>query len=166
MRRAAAAVAVAAMLCALTGCSGDKGPQGTPAQGTQKPAAPTAEEELAALLQRRARALEAGSVRRYAATATGRQRADDAREARNARELDLRDVTLKPIEVDVQGRRAVVRARSGYGIRGVRGRFEAERVLRDGEDGPRVAGPLGGQPPPAPPVGDRRLLRPPQPRTS
>ena len=129
MRRAAA-VAVAAMLCALTGCSGDKGPQGTPAQGTQKPAAPTAEEELAALLQRRARALEAGSVRRYAATATGRQRADDAREARNARELDLRDVTLKPIEVDVQGRRAVVRARSGYGIRGVRGRFEAERVLR------------------------------------
>jgi hypothetical protein len=127
--RRSCAVALAA-LCALAGCSGDKGPDGTPAQGTRKPATPTAEDRLAALLGRRAQALQAGSPRRYAATATGPQRAEDRREAANARELDLRDVTLKPTEVDVADDRAVLRVRSAYGIEGVRGRFEAERVLR------------------------------------
>ncbi len=122
-----AAVVVAVL---LAGCSGDKGPDGTPAQGTSKPKPPTAQEQLSALLERRAGALEAGNARRYAATSTGPRRAIDRREARNARELDLRDVSLRPVEVDVDGRRAVVRARSGYGIRGVRGRFDAERVLR------------------------------------
>jgi len=125
------ALALAA-LCALAGCSGggDKGPDGSPAQSTSKPATPTAEEQLAGLLERRAKALQAGSARRYAATSTGPQCAEDRREARNARRLDLRDVSLRATKTDVQGAKAVVRVRSAYAIRGVRGRFEAERILR------------------------------------
>ena len=109
MRRAAAL----GLLLVLAGCSGgggDAGPDGTGARGTQAPEPPSAEAQLGALLQRRARALQAGSARRYAATATGAQRARDRRAARNAARLPLRRVTLKARRIDVDGFHGALRA--------------------------------------------------------
>ena len=129
MRRAAAL----AVLLGLAGCGGSggkDGPDGTGARGTEAPKPPSAEAQLTALLERRARALQAGSVRRYAATATGAQRARDRQAARNAAGLPLRRVTLAPRKIAVDGRRAVLHVRSGYGIAGIRGRFEVDRTLR------------------------------------
>ena len=130
MRRAAALV----LLLGVAGCGGSgggkDGPDGTGARGTEAPKPPSAEAQLGALLQRRARALQAGSARRYAATATGAQRARDRAVARNAAGLPLRHVALEPREIEVHGARAVLRVRSGYGVAGIRGRFEADRTLR------------------------------------
>ena len=39
-------------------------------------------------------------------------------------------MALEPRDIDVDGRRAMLQVRSGYGIAGIRGRFEAERTLR------------------------------------
>jgi hypothetical protein len=126
----AAAVAIAIAL-ALAGC-GDRasGPGGTPAQGTGQPPPPTPEAELQALLDRRARALQAGDARRYAATATGAQRARDRRTGRNARGLPLRAVRLTADRIDVEGGRAVLAVRASYAVARVRGRFAAPRTLR------------------------------------
>jgi hypothetical protein len=130
VRRAAAL----AVLLGLAGCGGlgggKDGPAGTGARGTEAPNAPSAEAELTALLTRRARALQAGSARRYAATAIGAQRSRDRVVARNAAGLPLRRVTLEPRKIDVEGARAVLQVRSAYGIAGIRGRFEADRTLR------------------------------------
>ncbi len=78
-------------------------------------------------MQRRARALEAGRPRAYAATATGPQRLRDRESARNAAPLRLRDVELAVDSADVTGRHATLAVRSIYGIRGVRGTFTATR---------------------------------------
>ena len=103
---------------------------GTPAKGTQAPGAPITQQQLAALLERRARALQAGDVRRYAATAIGAQRAQDRRDARNARGLPLRAVRLRPTRIELHGPTALMRVQSGYAIAGIRGRFEADRTIR------------------------------------
>jgi hypothetical protein len=131
VRRAAAALLAAAALVA--GCSGGGGSSstpGSPAQGTQHPQPPSDEAQLKALLDRRAKALEQGRVHAYAATATGTQRARDRRIAANGRGLPLRDVTLDAAKVEVHGRNAVLDVRSGYAIKGVRGRFDAGRTMR------------------------------------
>jgi hypothetical protein len=78
-------------------------------------------------MQRRARALQAGQPRAYAATATGPQRLRDREAARNAGSLRLRDVQLAVDSADVSGRNATLKVRSTYGIRGVRGSFAAAR---------------------------------------
>jgi hypothetical protein len=81
-------------------------------------------------MERRAEALGAGRVRAYAATATGAQRERDRAAARNARGLGLRGVALVVDSADVAGRRATLRVRSVYGVRGVGGRFgSARRVV-------------------------------------
>jgi len=132
VRRVAALVALVA-LPGLTGClgsGGSDGPDGTGARGTASSKPPSAEAQLTALLARRARALETGSARRYAATATAAQRPDDLRTARNAAGLPLRRVTLEPRDVEVDGRRAVMNVRAGYGIAGIRGNFTGDRTLR------------------------------------
>jgi hypothetical protein len=126
----AAAVALAG---ALAGCGDGAAPSepgGSPARGTDAPTGPSAEEQLQRLLDRRAAALEAGRPRAYAATATGPRRAEDRAAARNARGLRLRDVRLSAEEVRVDGGRAVLSVRSGYGVAGVRGRFDAERRIQ------------------------------------
>jgi hypothetical protein len=126
--------ALAVLLGGVAGCGGGSGgadgPDGTGARGTNAPEPPSAEAQLSALLQRRARALQAGSPRTLAATATGAQRRRDREEARNAAALPLRRVALEPRSIDVDGDRAVLRVRSGYAIAAIRGRFEAERTLR------------------------------------
>ena len=80
-------------------------------------------------MQRRAAALAAGRPRAYAATATGPQRDRDREAARNARGLGLRDVELAVDSTDLGRRRATLRVRSVYGVRGVRGRFASARRI-------------------------------------
>jgi hypothetical protein len=124
-----AALAAAA---ALAGCGGGGGHDHgrSPARGTMSPRPPSAQEELKALLSRRARALQDGDVKAYAATAIGAQRTADRRAARNARGLPLRAVRLTAQHIDLHGRSAVLQARSGYALAGVQGRFDAERMMR------------------------------------
>ena len=134
MRRLAALVA-AVLLCGAVGCGGSgggggAGPDGTSARGTSAPEPSSPEGQLTALLRRRAKALQAGSARRLAATATGAQRARDRADARNARGLPLRDVAIEARDIEVSDARAVLDVRAGYGISGIRGRFEADRTLR------------------------------------
>ena len=142
MRRLAA---LAVLLGGLAGCGfgsgGGDGQDGTGARGTSTPEPPSAETQLTALLERRARALQAGRGRALAATATGAQRRRDRAEARNAAGLPLRRVAIEPRSIDVDGDRAVLRVRSGYAIAGIRGRFDAERTLRARRtaDGWRIA---------------------------
>ncbi len=131
MRRLAALAVVLGLAgCGGSGGSGGDGPDGTGARGTRAPEKPSAEAQLTALLERRARALQAGSPRRLAATATGAQRARDRTAARNAAKLPLTRVTVEPRDIAVDGDRAVLQVRSAYGIEGVRGRFETDRTLR------------------------------------
>jgi hypothetical protein len=131
--RGLAACAAAAVLLASCGGGEDRRPaepgDGSPARGASKPRAASAQAELQALLDRRAKALEARDATAYAATATGAQRAHDRRTARNARGLSLRDVRLAAAKVHVEGRRAVLRVSSSYGVAGIRGRFEGERRI-------------------------------------
>ena len=129
-RRRLAPLAAVALAMAGCGDGGSGGPAGTPAQGTDRPGPPSDEAQLEALLERRAEALQAGRVSRYAATAAGALRAEDRRAARNARGLPLRAVRLKATSIEVDGRRAVLEVRSGYAITGIDGRYEADRTLR------------------------------------
>jgi hypothetical protein len=128
------AALAAALALGLAGCGGGggggSGPDGTSARGTNAPGKPSDEAQLAALLERRARAFQAGSARRYAATASGAQRARDRAAARNAAGLPLRRVALEPRSIELDGRRAVLNVRAGYAIAGIRGRFESDRTLR------------------------------------
>jgi hypothetical protein len=130
-RRAALAAALA---LGAAGCGGGGGghggPAGTGARGTSALERTSPEGQLAALLKRRAQAIEAGDTRKLAATATGAQRARDRAAARNAAGLPLRDVGLDPLDIEVSGARAVLKVRAGYGIDGIRGRFDADRTLR------------------------------------
>jgi len=131
VRRSAAALLAAAAL--VSGCSGAGTPTpapGTPAQGTERPKPPGDQAQLQSLLDRRARALQHHHIARYAATATGAQRAVDRRAAANARDIPLRRVRLSATRITVNGRKAVLDVRSGYGIEGIGGSFEARRTLR------------------------------------
>jgi hypothetical protein len=146
-------LAALAVLLGLVGCGGGGGgggtggPDGTSARGTNAPEKPSDEAQLTALLERRARALQAGRARRYAETATGAQRARDRTVARNAAGLPLRRVALEPRSIDLDGGRAVLKVRSGYAVAGIRGRFESDRTLRAvrTDRGWRIASSAGGR---------------------
>jgi hypothetical protein len=135
----------------VAGCGGGHGtparptPTGTAAQRAGGDRAPSDRELIQALVNRRARALERGAARAYAATAASGARAAARTDARRARPLGLRDVQLGIDRLDVHGRRARARVVTAWGIRGVRGTFRTERqiVLRRTGGGWRIAGTLG-----------------------
>ena len=135
MERRTLAVPLAVLAVALAGCSlgGDDKPPAKPepptARVTGGPARGGDATALGRLLARRSAALQRGDASTYAATATGGQRARDRRTARRVRGLRLRDVDLAIVSIDLRGTRATVRAISRYGIRGVAGRFAADRRL-------------------------------------
>ncbi len=135
-RRRWGAAFAAALLCAalLAGCGGGGAKSSaatpTPSPRAATPPPPSDSTQLGRLMQRRAAALAAGRPSAYAATATGPQRDRDREVARNARGLGLRDVVLAVDSSDVSGRRATLRVRAFYGVRGVRGRFGTERRIR------------------------------------
>jgi len=131
-----ARLAAAALLggVAVGGCGDTPGntsaPPGSPAQRatpTPTPAPPSDAEQLRALLRARAMALEAGDVRAYGATATGRQRGRDLAAARRAARLRLAGVELDAGDIEVDGRRATLRVDAPYRIRGVSGEFGGSR---------------------------------------
>jgi len=129
-RAAAAVLLIAAAL--LAGCGGGNKPDAS--SSPTSPASKAAGRQgdataLEALLRRRSQALETGRPRTYAATATGPQRLLDREAARNAEGLRLRDVELAVDSAEVSGRRARLRVRSIYAVRGVGGRFAATRRL-------------------------------------
>jgi hypothetical protein len=130
-------LAAALALSALAGC--DAGPgaadragrAGAPAATVTPTPTPTPREEVLAVLERRSAALQRGRPRALAATATGRaQRARDRRAARNARGLPLREVRYEVLRDRIGRRRATLRVRSTYRLRGVPGRQGATRSLR------------------------------------
>jgi hypothetical protein len=119
-------------LILVAGCGGgDRSPRPTETPGTpaERPG-PSDVQQITDLLDERGAALEAGERRAYVATATGAQRRRDRIDARRARHLRFREVTLEADSVDVSGDRATVRVAAGYAIEGVRGTFEFERRLR------------------------------------
>ena len=128
-------MALAGLLCAvLAACGGGGSPKAgtptpTPSARAATPAPPSDLTQLERLMQRRAAALAAGRPRAYAATAAGPQRDRDREAARNARGLGLRDVELAVDSTDLGRRRATLRVRSVYGVRGVRGRFASARRI-------------------------------------
>jgi hypothetical protein len=132
-------LALAAVLAlALAGCGGPSQPSAasSPASPARKEAgtaaAPARKGDataLDALLRRRARALQTGNAKAYAATATGPQRLRDFEAARNAAPLRLRDVGLAVDASDIRGRRATLRVHSTYRVSGIRGSFSAARRL-------------------------------------
>lgn len=128
--RAAALAALIVVMAAGCGGSGDPGPRptATPAAPVER-AEPSAAELIAALLQERAAALEAGDARAYAATATAAQRRRDRLHARRAAGLNLRDVELTARSVDTRGNRATARVLTTYSFAGVRGEFQVRRRM-------------------------------------
>jgi hypothetical protein len=146
------ALALVALTVAAAGCGGGhktpSQPSSTPtaAQRSGGDRAPSDRELIQALLDRRARALERGAARAYAATSANGARAAAARaDARRARPLGLRDVRLGIDRLDLHGRRARAHVVTAWGIRGVRGTFRTERriLLRRTRGGWRIAGTLG-----------------------
>lgn len=128
--RATAALALALALTACGGSGSDKrDPPPRAKQSAPAPRPPTDLELLDRLLRRRATALVEGDARAYAATATGAQRGRDRRAARRSRGLGLRRVALTVDSIDRGRRRATMRVRSLYSLRGVPGRFGAKRRL-------------------------------------
>jgi hypothetical protein len=117
--RAAAVLAV----LVLTGCGGGgHAPAPSPtasAAPAATPAAPSDEEAIAGMLDRRAAALQSADRRAY--VATGGDRVAVAR----ARRLRLRDVEIEPGRIDVHGARAEALVAVRYGIAGVRGTFQS-----------------------------------------
>lgn len=125
-----------AALTLLAACGGGGGGDArrgaTPAaRGPASPATrpPSDAEQLSALLERRSAALQRGDARALAATSTGAQQARDRRSARRTRRLGLERVGLSVTAIDLGPRRATLEARSQYGVRGVAGRFSADRRL-------------------------------------
>jgi hypothetical protein len=134
VRRALAPLLAAGL---LGGCGGGGGPSRPDPTPTATPAAKEAgtparqgdATAIEALLRRRSQALEDGNARAYAATATGPQRLRDREAARNAAPLRLRDVELTVESADVSGRRAKLKVRSTYRVRGIRGSYGSARRL-------------------------------------
>jgi len=128
------------LVAALAGCGdGGGGGGGAPGGGADR-ARPPAErstaarppsdtEQLDRLLAARSAALGRGDARALAATATGAQRARDRRAARRARGLGLRRTALSVQSLELTGRRATMRVRSLYSLRGIPGRFGGDRRL-------------------------------------
>jgi len=127
---------LAALLVAVfaTGCGGSSQPDPAPPASPKDKEAGTRARQgdataIEALLLRRSQALEQGRAKAYAATATGPQRMRDREAARNAAPLRLRDVELAVESADVSGRRARLKVRSVYGVRGIRGSIGSARRL-------------------------------------
>jgi hypothetical protein len=120
-------------LAILAGCGGGdaaaprSAATATPTVEHTQAAPPNDEQQIEALLRDRAAALEAGKRREYAATAIGRQRRRDRDAAARAARLSLRDVTLEPGRIDLEGDRAGVRVTLSYGVTGIRGSFQSTR---------------------------------------
>jgi len=148
----ARAVALGA-LAVLAGCGGGDGaaprPAATPTATVERaaPPPPTDEEQISAVLRDRAAALEAGSRRAYAATATRAQRRRDRGAAASAARLRVRDVRLELGTIRVSGNRASARVTLAYGIRGIRSSFGSTRrvdLVRAGKRW-RIARERGGR---------------------
>ena len=115
-----------------SGCGDGNKPAATPAPGSPAAKPAGAGGDLDA-----ARAADAPPRRRARRRAPARLRRDRDRPAARARprggpqraRRELRDVELVVDSADVSGRRATLRVRSLYGVRGVRGRFGAARRL-------------------------------------
>jgi hypothetical protein len=125
-RRSAAAAAASAIALALGGCDVGGGSSPSTRDGARTTRPPQPREEIQALLDRRADALESGDVAGYARTAIGVQRSGDRRAARIAARMPLRDVALRIRSADVDGDRARLRLTAAYGLEGVRGTFTAD----------------------------------------
>jgi len=144
---------VVAVVVLLAGCGGGDEPAPRPAAAPAAPVErvePTAEEQIAALLEQRAAALEAGDARAYAATATAGRRRADRVHARRAARLRPSDVELVPLKVDVQGDRATARVVTSYALAGVHSGFQVERRMtlrRRGEWRVAAVQPRRGAPP-------------------
>ncbi len=136
--RAGASLAALALTAAVVAGCDDGSPDPSAASPAvtpttspaEPPAEPPDEDQIAALLDERARALDDGRASAYAATATGAQRRSDRVDGRRAARLRLEDVTIEPVDVDVSGDRATADVEFSYGIAGVRGAFAAERRVR------------------------------------
>jgi len=97
-------------------------------------------EEIARVLDDRARALEAADSLALSATAIGHQRARDRRSARRAKRLSIDRVRLVAGDLETSGGRAKARVNMSYQVRGMRRPFRTVRrvVLRDESAGWRV----------------------------
>ena len=144
-RRRAVVLAALAAAAFLAACGGSgPGPPTPPPGTTSTPAAaatPTAGStpvptvtsdaaELQALLDRRAAALDAAAAAAYARTSAASGRAGDRSAVANARPLGVRDVALTAEDVQLAGRRARLKVRLAYGVKGVRGSFGGVRTER------------------------------------
>jgi hypothetical protein len=154
-RRGALALALAV---AAGGCGGHGRPAphtrtptpgATEHAGGDRPSSPA--QQIQALLDRRAAAVERGDAAAYARTATGSRRAADRRLGADAARLGVHGVRVVVRDARVDGDRARVRVFETYGVRGVRGRFGTPRrlVARRTARGWRLAGVQGhrGRPP-------------------
>jgi hypothetical protein len=130
VRRLAVAALTAVMLAGCSG-GGGAGPNatGSPDGGKGAPVtreAGSATAQLREMLDRRARALESGDGKDYAATALTRaQKRRDRGAARRARSVGISRIALEAVGGRVKGRRARVDVALRYAIRGVSGTFEA-----------------------------------------
>ena len=154
--------ALPALLVVVGACGGGEPalrPTATPGSPVER-AEPTAEEQIAAVLDARAAALEAGRPQAYAATAAGALRRSDRVHARRARRLRLRDVFLTARDIEVRGRRATARVTTLYSLAGVRGEFRVKPT--DHAPPPwRLAGHPGAGPAWRAALGGRRIRRAP-----
>jgi hypothetical protein len=140
-----AALAIAACAATLSGCSlgsgdapgGSPAAESSPARGRSKPQPNI---EVAALLQRRARALERGRAAAYAATSAPSRRAHDRAAAARSRGLGLRDVVIDLGSGRISQTRATLHSRINYRVRGLTGVFTSPATLRltKGPNGWRV----------------------------
>ena len=97
-------------------------------------------EQIARVLEDRARALDAADGLALSATATGRQRARDRRSARRAKPLSIDRVRLVADDLETSGGRAKAKVNMSYRVRGMRRPVLTAReiVLRHGSAGWRV----------------------------
>lgn len=138
---------VAVVLALLVGCGGgDDGgaeedvearaestPTATAEKEVEKPkpeATPTPEEQIEAMLDKRAAALQRGKPGAYVATSIPGRRKLDRRVARTASRLKLRNVWFEAGGIDVKGRRARAQVSFGYAVKGVNSRYEFDRRVR------------------------------------
>jgi hypothetical protein len=110
---------------ALAGCGGGKADPDPPAPTPP----PTNAQQLEDLLDRRAGALSQGRPRALAETSVAGHTAAQRRSARVASRLGLRDLRYAIDGADIGRRRARLRVRLTYGVRGVEGSFGVPRTL-------------------------------------